>query len=55
MIMNMIRCSVAEQLLQKGVKPTLLPSHQFVGNASAQEQLERFYEDYRKSLRHLFE
>jgi len=26
-----------------------------VGNASAAEQLERFYEAYRKSLRHLYE
>jgi len=55
MIMNMIRCGTAERLLAKGFKPTLLPSHQFVGNTSAQEQLERFYEAYRKSLRHLYE
>ena len=55
MIMNMIRCGTAERLLAKGVKPTLLPSHQFVGNTSAQEQLERFYEAYRKSLKHLYE
>jgi len=53
-IMNMIRCGVAEHLLAKGVTPTLLPSHQFVGNTSAQEQLERFYEAYRKSLAHLY-
>jgi uncharacterized phosphosugar-binding protein len=55
MIINMIRCGTAERLLSKGVKPTLLPSHQFVGNTSAQEQLERFYEAYRKSLKHLYE
>lgn len=55
MIINMIRCSTAERLMAKGHKPTLLPSHQFVGNTSAQEQLERFYEAYRKSLRHLYE
>jgi uncharacterized phosphosugar-binding protein len=55
MIINMIRCGTAERLLAKGFKPTLLPSHQFVGNTSAQEQLERFYEDYRKSLKHLYE
>lgn len=54
MIINMIRCGTAERLLEKGFKPTLLPSHQFVGNTSAQEQLERFYEEYRKSLAHLF-
>jgi len=55
MIINMIRCGTAERLLAKGFKPTLLPSHQFVGNTSAQEQLERFYEAYRKSLKHLYE
>jgi len=55
MIINMLRCETAELLLARGVTPTLLPSHQFVGNSSAAEQLERFYEDYRKSLTHLYE
>ena len=55
MMMNMLRCEVAERLLARGVKPELLPSHQFVGNVSAEEQLERFYEGYRKSLKHLYE
>ncbi len=54
-IINMLRCEVAERLLARGIKPELLPSHQFVGNASAEEQLERFYEAYRRSLRHLYE
>ena len=55
MMMNMLRCEVAERLLARGIKPELLPSHQFVGNVSAEEQLERFYEGYRKSLKHLYE
>lgn len=55
MLINMLRCEVAERLLARGVKPVLLPSHQFVGNQSAADQLERFYEAYRKSLRHLYE
>jgi uncharacterized phosphosugar-binding protein len=55
MIINMIRCATAERLLARGIKPVLLPSHQFVGNTSAAEQLERFYEAYRKSLAHLYE
>jgi uncharacterized phosphosugar-binding protein len=55
MIMNMLRCEVAERLVARGVKPELLPSHQFVGDSSAAEQLERFYESYWKSLRHLYE
>jgi uncharacterized phosphosugar-binding protein len=54
MIVNMIRCGTAERLLARGVKPVLLPSHQFVGDQSAQDQLEKFYEAYRKSLAHLY-
>ena len=54
-IINMIRCATAEGLLRRGKVPTLLPSHQYVGNAKAGEQLEAFYEAYRKSLAHLFE
>jgi uncharacterized phosphosugar-binding protein len=55
MVINMIRCATAEALLARGVKPVILPSHQFVGNTSAATQLEAFYEAYRKSLKHLFE
>jgi uncharacterized phosphosugar-binding protein len=55
MIINMLRCRVAELLLERGAKPVLLPSHQFVGNTSAAEQLERFYDAYRRSLAHLYE
>jgi len=54
-IINMIRCETAERLLARGTRPELLPSHQAVGNASAATQLERFYEAYRRSLRHLYE
>ncbi len=55
MIINMLRCEVAQRLVDRGVKPTLLPSHQFVGNTSAEQALDTFYEEYRKSLRHLYE
>ncbi|QQS45955.1 MAG: SIS domain-containing protein [Acidobacteriota bacterium] len=55
MIINMLRCRVAELLLERGIKPVLLPSHQMVGNTSAQEQLERFYDAYRRSLAHLYQ
>jgi uncharacterized phosphosugar-binding protein len=55
MIINMVRCETARLLLEKKHKPVLLPSHQFVGNQSAEDQLEEFYEAYRKSLRHLYE
>jgi uncharacterized phosphosugar-binding protein len=55
MIINMLRCETAERLVARGHEPVLLPSHQFVGNMSSAEQLDRFYEAYRKSLRHLYE
>lgn len=55
MLINMLRCRTAELLLERGHKPELLPSHQFVGNTDAQLQLERFYEAYRKSLAHLYQ
>lgn len=55
MLINMLRCEVAARLLKKGKKPVILPSHQFIGNTSAEEQLDEFYEAYRKSLRHLYE
>ena len=54
-IINMLRCSVAEKLLERNHKPEMLPSHQLPGNQRAVDQLERFYEAYRKSLRHLYE
>jgi uncharacterized phosphosugar-binding protein len=55
MIMNMLRCEVAERLVARGKRPVMLPSHQFVGHASAEAALDEFYEAYRKSLRHLYE
>jgi len=55
MIINMIRCGAAEALLARGIKPVILPSHQFLDNTSAAEQLDAFYEAYRQSLKHLFE
>jgi uncharacterized phosphosugar-binding protein len=54
MVINMIRCATAEGLLRRGVTPVVLPSHQYVGHIRAEEQLEAFYEAYRKSLAHLF-
>ena len=54
MLINMLRVEVAERLLARGIKPELLPSHQFIGNTSAEEQLDRFYDAYRRSLAHLY-
>jgi uncharacterized phosphosugar-binding protein len=55
LIINMIRCETARMLVEDGYKPVMLPSHQFVRNDNAEDQLENFYEAYRKSLRHLYE
>jgi uncharacterized phosphosugar-binding protein len=55
MIINMLRCETARLLLEKNHKPVMLPSHQFVSDPSLEDQLEEFYESYRKSLRHLCE
>lgn len=54
-IINMLRCETARMLLARGHKPVMLPSHQFVSNVAAEDQLEDFYEAYRQSLRHLYE
>ncbi len=54
MIINMLRCETADRLVKRGHKPVMLPSHQLVSDANAAEQLEQFYEAYRKSLQHLY-
>ena len=43
MVMNMLRCEVAQRLMDRGIDPVFLPSHQFVGSRSVEEQLEHFY------------
>ena len=55
LITNMIRCEVAERLIVKGINLELLPSHQAVGDPEVDNQLDRFYESYRKSLAHLYQ
>ncbi len=54
-IINMLRCETARMLVEGGHKPVMLPSHQFAANETAEDQLEKFYEAYRRSLRHLYE
>ncbi len=55
MLINMLRCEVARRLLERGIEPVLLPSHQLAGDAAVDRQMEAFYEAYRRSLRHLYE
>jgi uncharacterized phosphosugar-binding protein len=46
MVMNMLRSEVAQRLVSRGIEPVFLPSHQFVGNRTVEEQLEYFYTQY---------
>ena len=54
-VINMIRCETARMLVDRGYQPVMLPSHQFTANQNAEAQLEKYYEEYRRSLKHLYE
>jgi len=54
MIMNMLRCEVAQRLVDRGIEPVFLPSHQFVGSRSVEEQLEHFYAQYARTIAPLY-
>ncbi len=54
MVMNMLRCEVAQRLVERGIEPVFLPSHQFVGSRSVEEQLEFFYAQYARRLAPLY-
>ncbi len=54
MLMNMLRCEVAQRLLGRGIEPVFLPSHQFVGSRSVEEQLEYFYAQYARRVAPLY-
>src|SRR5260370_32655430 len=43
LVMNLLRCEVAQRLVDRGIEPVFLPSHQFVGSRTVEEQLEYFY------------
>jgi uncharacterized phosphosugar-binding protein len=54
LVMNMLRCEVAQRLVDRGIEPVFLPSHQFVGSRSVEEQLEFFYEQYARRVAPLY-
>ena len=54
MVMNMLRCEVAQRLVDRGIEPVFLPSHQFVGSRSVEEQLEYFYAQYARRVAPLY-
>ncbi len=54
MVMNMLRCEVAQRLVARGIEPVFLPSHQFVGSRTVEEQLEYFYAQYARRVAPLY-
>lgn len=54
MIMNMLRSEVAQRLLDRGIQPVFLPSHQFMKSANLEAELELFYAQYAKRVAPLY-
>ena len=54
LVMNMLRCEVAQRLVSRGIEPVFLPSHQFVGSRTVEEQLEYFYAQYARRVAPLY-
>lgn len=54
LVMNLLRCEVAQRLADRGIEPVFLPSHQFVGSRSVEEQLEYFYAQYARRVAPLY-
>jgi uncharacterized phosphosugar-binding protein len=54
LVMNMLRSEVAQRLMDRGIEPVFLPSHQFVGSRSVEEQLEVFYAQYARRVAPLY-
>ena len=54
LVLNMLRCEVAQRLVDRGIEPVFLPSHQFVGSRSVEEQLEYFYTQYARRVAPLY-
>lgn len=54
LVMNMLRCEVAQRLVDRGIEVVFLPSHQFVGSRTVEEQLEYFYAQYARRVAPLY-
>jgi uncharacterized phosphosugar-binding protein len=54
LVMNLLRCEVAQRLVDRGIEPVFLPSHQFVGSRTVEEQLEYFYAQYARRVAPLY-
>jgi uncharacterized phosphosugar-binding protein len=53
LIMNLLRCEVAQRLFDRGIEPVFLPSHQVAG-PGVEDELERFYSAYARSVAPLY-
>src|SRR5437588_955475 len=54
MLMNMLRCEVAQRLIERGIEVVFLPSHQMPGSKTVEEQLEYFYAQYARRMGPLY-
>jgi uncharacterized phosphosugar-binding protein len=54
LVMNMLRVEVARRLAERGIEPVFLPSHQFVGDRTVEEELEYFYAQYARRVAPLY-
>jgi uncharacterized phosphosugar-binding protein len=54
MLMNMLRCEVAQRLVDRGIEVVFLPSHQVPGSRTVEEQLEYFYAQYARRVGPLY-
>src|SRR5438876_4529959 len=54
LVMNLLRCEVAQRLVDRGIEPVFLPSHQFAGSRTVEEQLEFFYAQYARRVAPLY-
>jgi uncharacterized phosphosugar-binding protein len=54
LVMNMLRCEVAQRLVDRGIELVFLPSHQFVASRTVEQQLEYFYAHYARRVAPLY-
>lgn len=54
LVINMLRVEVARRLAACGIEPVFLPSHQFVGSKTVEEELEYFYAQYARRVAPLY-
>jgi len=54
LVINLLRCEVARRLVERGITPVFLPSHQFGSDPAIEADLERFYAAYARRLAPLY-